>query len=65
MPIDPLMGCASAANTSAIRIRELDKLVEVFELWEKFSGLEKRGTAITWARELMCVSGKCLTPSVI
>ena len=33
-----LMGRASAANILGITVRELDKLVEVFELSEKFTG---------------------------
>ena len=48
-----------------ITVRELDKLVEVFELSEKFTALRDPGAAITWARELMGVSKKLLTPSVI
>src|SRR6266851_2117973 len=44
---------------------ELDKLVEVFELSEKFTTLRDPGAAITWARELMGVSKKLLTPSVV
>lgn len=60
-----LMGRASAANILGITVRELDKLVEVFELSEKFQGLRDPSAAITWARELMGVSKKLLTPSVI
>jgi ParB family chromosome partitioning protein len=60
-----LMGRASAANILGISIRELDRLVEVFELSEKFSGLREPGAGITWARELMGVSKKLLTPSVV
>jgi ParB family chromosome partitioning protein len=46
-------------------VRELDKLVDVFELSEQFTGLRgPAGAAITWARELMGVSKKLLTPSV-
>lgn len=59
-----LIGRASAANILGITIRELDKLVEVFELSEKFTGLREPGAAITWARELMGVSKKLLTPSI-
>ena len=60
-----LMGRASAANILGITVRELDKLVDVFELSEKFTSLRDPGAAITWARELMGVSKKLLTPSVI
>jgi ParB family transcriptional regulator, chromosome partitioning protein len=59
-----LVGRASAANILGITVRELDKLVEVFELSEKFTGLREQGAGITWARELMGVSKKLLTPAV-
>src|SRR5882757_7051352 len=60
-----LIGRASAANILGITVRELDKLVEVFELSQKFTTLRDPSAAITWARELMGVSKKLLTPSVI
>jgi len=60
-----LVGRASAANILGITVRELDKLVEVFELSEKFTALRDPSAAITWARELMGVSKKLLTPSVV
>ncbi len=60
-----LMGRASAANILGITIRELDKLVDVFHLSEKFTSLRDPSAAITWARELMGVSKKLLTPSVV
>jgi len=60
-----LVGRASAANILGITVRELDRLVEVFELSEKFTTLREPGSAITWARELMGVSKKLLTPPVI
>jgi ParB family chromosome partitioning protein len=60
-----LLGRASAANILGITVRELDKLVEVFELSERFNNLREPGAAITWARELMGVSKKLFTPSVI
>src|SRR3989442_732506 len=60
-----LVGRASAANILGITVRELDKLVEVFELSERFGNLREPGAAITWARELTGVSKKLLTPSVI
>jgi ParB family chromosome partitioning protein len=61
-----LMGRAAAANILGITVRELDKLVDVFQLSEKFTGLRgPSGAAITWARELMGVSKKLLTPSVL
>lgn len=60
-----LMGRSSAANILGITVRELDKLVDVFELSEKFTSLRDPNAAITWSRELMGVSKKLLTPSVI
>jgi ParB family chromosome partitioning protein len=60
-----LVGRASAANILGITVRELDRLVEVFELSERFKGLRDPSAAITWARELMGVSKKLLTPSAI
>jgi ParB family transcriptional regulator, chromosome partitioning protein len=60
-----LMGRASAANILGITVRELDKLVEVFELSEKFTKLRDLSAAITWARELMGISKKLLVSSVI
>jgi ParB family chromosome partitioning protein len=60
-----LVGRASAANILGITVRELDKLVGVFELSERFKNLREPGAAITWARELMGVSKTLLSPSVI
>jgi ParB family chromosome partitioning protein len=60
-----LIGRASAANILGISIRELEKLVEVYELSSRFRGLRDPAGAITWARELMGVSKKLLTPSVV
>ena len=60
-----LVGRASAANILGISFRELDKLVEVFELSERFKGLKDIAAGITWARELLGVSKKLVTPTVI
>lgn len=60
-----LVGRASAANILGITVRELDKLVEVFEVSGRFNALRDPSAAITWARELMGVSKKLLVPSVI
>ena len=59
-----LVGRASAANILGITVPELDKLVDVFRLSERFTNLREPGAAITWARELMGVSKKLLTPSI-
>ena len=55
-----LVGRASAANILGITVRELDKLVEVFETSRRFTELRDPAAAITWARELMGVSKKLL-----
>ncbi|MGA8724680.1 MAG: ParB/RepB/Spo0J family partition protein [Acidimicrobiales bacterium] len=60
-----LVGRASAANILGITVRELDKLVTVFELSERFDQLREPSAAITWSRELMGVSKNLLTPSVV
>jgi ParB family transcriptional regulator, chromosome partitioning protein len=60
-----LVGRASAANILGITVRELDKLVEVFEISARFNSLREPSAAITWARELMGVSKKLLVPTVI
>ena len=60
-----LMGRASAASILGFTLRELDKLVDVFSLSERFTNLREPGAGITWARELMGVSKKLLTPSVV
>jgi len=59
-----LVGRASAANILGLNVHELDKLVGVFELSERFTNLREPGSAITWARELMGVSKRLLMPSV-
>lgn len=60
-----LMGRASAASILGVSIRELGKLVEVFELSERFVNLRDNGAGISWARELLGVSKKLLSPSVV
>lgn len=60
-----LAGRAAAASILGVTIRELDKLVEVFELSTRFTKLRDPNAAITWARELNGVSKKLRTPSVI
>lgn len=60
-----LVGRASATNILGVSFRELEKLVEVFELSERFRGQKEAAAGITWARELLGVNRKLLTPSVI
>lgn len=60
-----LLGRASAANILGVTVRELDKLVDIYELSERFENLREPGAAVTWARELMGLSKTLLTPSVV
>lgn len=60
-----LVGRASAANILGITVRELDKLVQVFELSQRFENLRDPAAAITWARELTGVNRTLLAPSVV
>jgi ParB family chromosome partitioning protein len=60
-----LVGRASAANILGISLRELDKLVDVFELSSRFTGLRDPSASISWARELSGLSKKMLTPGVV
>src|SRR6266536_1117874 len=57
-----LVGRAGAANILGITVRELDKLVAIFQLSERFDNLRDPSAAITWSRELMGVSKTLLTP---
>jgi ParB family chromosome partitioning protein len=60
-----LSGRASAANILGITMRELDKLVSIFELSQRFTKLRDPSAAVTWARELTGLNRKLLTPSVV
>jgi len=60
-----LLGRAGAANILGISVKELEKLVQVFELSEKFTGLRDASGAITWARELTGLSKKLVTTPVV
>jgi ParB family chromosome partitioning protein len=60
-----MMGRASAANILGITVRELDKLVETFELSEKMTNLREPGASITWAREIKNINKALLTPDVM
>lgn len=60
-----MVGRASAANILGITVRELDKLVEIYELSEKITNLPEPGASITWAREIKNLNKKLLTPSVL
>jgi ParB family chromosome partitioning protein len=60
-----LIGPASAANILGISIRELDKLVHVYELSQRFTSLQEPSAAITWARELNGLSKNLVSPEVV
>jgi len=60
-----LVGRASAANILGITVRELDKLVEIYELSLKLTNLAEPGASITWAREIKSLNKKLLTPTVM
>jgi ParB family transcriptional regulator, chromosome partitioning protein len=60
-----MVGRASAANILGITVRELDKLVEVYELSLKMTNLVEPGASITWAREIKNLNKKLLTPTVL
>src|SRR5213592_1727929 len=55
-----LVGRASAANILGTTVRELDKLVEIYELSEKLTNLPDPATSITWAREIKNLNRKLL-----
>ena len=59
------LGEASAASMLGVTVRELNKLVYVFELSRRFTSLQEPGAAITWARELNGVAKKLLSPDVL
>jgi ParB family chromosome partitioning protein len=60
-----MVGRASAANILGITVRELDKLVDIYDLSEKLTNLIEPGASITWAREIKNVNKKLLTPTVL
>jgi ParB family chromosome partitioning protein len=60
-----LIGRASAANILGITVRELDKLVDIFELSQKLQNIREPGASITWAREIKNLNRKLLTSIVL
>jgi ParB family chromosome partitioning protein len=60
-----MVGRASAANILGITVRELDKLVEIYELSLKLKNLPEPGASITWAREIKNLNRKLLTPTIV
>ena len=60
-----IVGRASAANILGVTVRELDKLVDIYELSERLTNLPEPGASITWAREIKNINKSLLTPSVL
>lgn len=60
-----IVGRASSANILGITVRELDKLVEIYELSEKLTNIAEPGASITWAREIKNLNKSLLTPTVL
>jgi ParB family transcriptional regulator, chromosome partitioning protein len=60
-----MVGRASSANILGITVRELDKLVEIYDLSEKLTNLAEPGASITWAREIKNLNRRLLTPTVL
>lgn len=60
-----MVGRASAANILGITVRDLDKLVEIYELSQKLTNLPEPGASITWAREIKNLNKKLLSASAI
>jgi ParB family transcriptional regulator, chromosome partitioning protein len=60
-----LMGRASAANILGVTVREVDKLVETYELSRRFTNLKEPGSSITWAREIRNLNRTLLTPEIL
>lgn len=60
-----MVGRASAANILGITVRELDKLVEIYDLSEKLTNLAEPEASITWAREIKNLNRKLLSPTIL
>lgn len=59
------IGVAGAASILETTTKEIEKLTAIHEVSRKFTGLRDPGAAVVWARELMGISKKLLTESVI
>lgn len=60
-----IVGRASSANILGITVRELDKLVDIYQLSEKLTNIAEPGASITWAREIKNLNKNLLTPMVL
>lgn len=59
-----LVGRASAANILGVTVRDVDKLVEIFELAERLKNIRDPSASITWAREINGINKQLLTPTI-
>ena len=60
-----LVGRASAANILGVTVRDVDKLVEVYQLAERLKNIRDPSSSITWAREIKSVNKNLLPPTVV
>jgi ParB family chromosome partitioning protein len=60
-----LVGRASAANILGVTVREVDKLVEVYDLAERLKNIRDPSASITWAREINGLNKNLLSPTVV
>ncbi len=59
-----MVGRASAANILGITVREVDRLVDVYDLSLKLTNLAEPGASITWSREIKNLNRNLLTPTI-
>jgi len=60
-----IVGRASAANILGVTVRDLDKLVDIYELSERLTNLAEPGASITWAREIKNINKNLLSPTIL
>jgi ParB family chromosome partitioning protein len=60
-----LVGRASAANILGVTVREVDKLVEIYELAERLKNIRDPSASITWAREINGINRNLVTPTIV
>jgi ParB family transcriptional regulator, chromosome partitioning protein len=59
------IGPAGTASLLELSVKEIERLVAIYELAQRFTAFPEPSAAFVWARELIGVSKKLLTPSVI
>ncbi|HEY5938442.1 MAG TPA: hypothetical protein VIU61_27515, partial [Kofleriaceae bacterium] len=60
-----LVGRASTANILGLTVREVDKLVEIYDLAARLKNIRDTNASITWAREIKGVKKNLLSPTVL